>query len=135
MEYALLLGIVSAALVGMQLYAKRGVQAGVKMMTDAALSPHPNDLNGELAQRDGIAYESGERRNRATTLVGTVLKRGSRVHTGATQRTTTQEALGGGVTRIMVTDTTTTTGALDQVDPTMLSHTATHSEVIVSDPR
>ena len=74
-EYALLLALVSAALLGMQLYAKRGVQAGVKMMTDGVLSPYANDTNGELAQRAGIAYESGERRNRATTLVGNVLKR------------------------------------------------------------
>ncbi|MBI3319016.1 MAG: hypothetical protein HYZ89_00285 [Candidatus Omnitrophica bacterium] len=33
-EYAILIGVVTAAIVGMQAYAKRGLQAGIKLMAD-----------------------------------------------------------------------------------------------------
>ncbi len=47
-EYAVVLTVVVAALVGMQLYAKRGIQAGIKTATDR-MSPFPSDPQGELA--------------------------------------------------------------------------------------
>ena len=33
-EYVILLGVVAAAVVGMQFYAKRGIQAGIKVAAD-----------------------------------------------------------------------------------------------------
>ena len=51
-EYAILFAVVAAALLGMQLYAKRSLQGGIKMAVDR-MSPHPGDVNGEQAQADG----------------------------------------------------------------------------------
>ncbi len=53
LEYTIVLGVITAAILAMQLYAKRGIQAGVKVMADQI---------GD--QADGIRYESGERQNK-----------------------------------------------------------------------
>ena len=57
-EYALLLAIVMAALAGIQVYARRGIQAGVKLTVDG-MSPYATDVDGKRAQADGIVQEAG----------------------------------------------------------------------------
>ena len=133
-EYSLMLSVAVAAILGMQLYAKRGVQGGVKAVADA-LSPHAGDVSGEQAQRDGIAYESGERHQQSVAIAGTILDRRSKVHSTSTQTINTQERAGIEVARTTVTDTAATVGVLNQDDPTLPAGTSTHSEVVVSNPQ
>jgi len=109
-EYAILLGIVTAALLGMQLFAKRGLQAGIKNMADR-LSPQPGDTTGELAQRDGIRYESRDRQNKVVAS-GSVVSRQSRTHAVANQTATTASAVDGSAAAAITTDSTVTTGVL-----------------------
>lgn len=110
MEYALLLGIVTAAILGMQLFAKRGIQAGVKTMADR-LSPHASDPSGELAQRDGIRYESRDRTDKVVG-VGSVLSRRSQTRATADQTITTAVVADGSATTAVTTDATATRGIL-----------------------
>ena len=109
-EYSILLGVVTVVLLGMQLYAKRGIQAGFKMAADG-LSPHPNDPRGELAQRDGIRYESRDRQDKAVGS-GTVLERNSQNRAIADQTGTSSVATDGAVTTV-ANEKTTTKGTLD----------------------
>ena len=120
-EYAILLGIVAAAILGMQLYAKRGIQAGIKMAADQ-MSPHAKDADGAKAQADGMRYESGERTT-AVVAAGTVLDRQSAARTQKTQTVGARTATGGAVERTIVTDRTDTFGALQ-------NGAALHAEVI-----
>lgn len=114
-EYALLFGIITAALLGMQIYAKRGVQVGIKAMADR-LSPYANDPDGELAQRDGIRYESRDRQDKVVAS-GAVLDRTSRARTVTDQETKADVALGGGTQTTIVTDTTQISGELAEIGP------------------
>lgn len=116
MEYAILFGIVTAALLGMQLYSKRGIQAGIKTMADR-LSPHASDPDGELAQRDGIRYESRDRQDKVVASAGAVLDRTSRTRTVADQETKADVALNGSVQTTIVNDTTQTRGDLTEIGP------------------
>jgi Flp pilus assembly pilin Flp len=109
-EYAILIGIVTAAILGMQIYAKRGVQAGVKMMADR-MSPAVNDPQGERAQLEGMRYESGDRRT-SVVSEGAVLIREAQTRTRVRQDTQVATTAGGGVTRTIRADETTTTGDL-----------------------
>lgn len=144
-EYALLLGLVVAVMLGMQVYAKRGLQASVKMAADG-LSPYgavdwqgaSDRQAGELAQMAGMQFEAGERRNRALTLRGQTLVRESATRTVAghpgAERTTRTFRNPGGEWREIVDeaanpDRTITTGALDQRGPGVSSY----SEVVISD--
>ena len=99
-EYAVLIAMVIAALTGMQIYAKRGIQAGVKAAADQI---------GD--QQTGMKYESGERRNQAIAA-GTVLDRRSSTTAESTQTNRLEQARGGGVTRT-IAEQTSTAGALD----------------------
>ena len=114
-EYAILFGIIMAALLGMQVYAKRGLQAGIKAMADR-LSPHANDPDGELAQREGIRYESRDRQDKVVAS-GTVLDRKSKVRTVTDQETKTDVVLGGSTQTTIVTDTTQISGELAEIGP------------------
>ena len=83
MEYALIIGVVAAAVLAMSAYAKRGIQSGIKTATDA-ISPSrwldPNaDPNGEIAQLNGIREESGDRQQNG--LIGEVVVRESETMT------------------------------------------------------
>jgi len=126
-EYAILIGIVTAAIVGMQVYAKRGIQAGIKLAADQVGN-----------QLDGIRYESRERREKVTASRGDVLVMES------ASRSTTEPNPGQGVTdpekvttirqmadgtqvRAITNDRTRSIGALP---PTRGSNAAFYSEVI-----
>ena len=109
-EYAVLISLVVAALMAMQLYAKRGLQAAVKTAADR-MSPFASDPDGVQAQVAGVRYESGDRRNRAIAA-GTVLENRSKTTTVATKTVQDKETLGGGRERVVQDDQTTTSGAL-----------------------
>lgn len=118
-EYAILIGVVVAALLGMQVYAKRGLQAGIKATADRLspfLSEPGGDPGGRRAQREGMRYEAGERQNRAIAAPGDVLVRESKTVT-ISSRTVEDKATtpGGGRTRKIepaTPETTSTSGAL-----------------------
>lgn len=117
-EYALLLTVVVAALVGMQLYAKRGIQAGVKTATDR-MSPFPNDPQGELAQLAGMNQEAGQREDEALSpfdLSGRLLNKRSRSRAISGQFTT-MNVVEGGATTTTFSEATTKSGALSDVGP------------------
>lgn len=64
-EYAILLATVTAAFLVMQVYAKRGIQGAIKTGADALSPFRANedagfDTTGELAQADGMRFESGD---------------------------------------------------------------------------
>ena len=111
-EYAIVLGLIVAAVLGMQVYAKRGIQAGLKGAADQ-LSPFgvANDRTGEKAQLEGMRYESGERRNRDVIAAGTVLERRAAVK-ASVERTVVEREAGGSRTRTIQQDTSSTSGAL-----------------------
>ena len=130
-EYALLLTVIAAALLGMQLYAKRGIQAGIKTATDR-MSPFPNDPQGELAQLAGMNQEAGQRQDEALSnfdLGGRLLDRrsGSRA---LTSQSTSVNVLEGAATETTMAETTTKSGALTDVGPGVSS-----ASVVVLDVR
>ena len=115
------MGVVIGAMLAIQLYAKRGIQAGIKMAADDLspfrLTADPGnatnaDPEGEQTQLEGIRYESGERANRATAIPGKVLVRESAVATASSQRRRELGLTGGAQSRTVAEDATTTTGAL-----------------------
>jgi len=112
-EYAVLLGVAAAVIFGMQVYAKRSLQAGLKTAADG-LSPlgAEGDPDGKKAQRLGAWYESGERRNRSVAAAGMVLDRASAGETQATKTIVETQNADGGRTRQVTQDQTITTGAL-----------------------
>lgn len=124
-EYSLLIAIVIAAIVGMQIYAKRSIQAGIKRMAD------------QIGDQDrGIAYEAGERRNR-TTASGKVLQRQSRVTSAADRNLVTEQVPGGGVIRTVNKDSMTTTGTLQGLvdeNGEPIANVASYSEVTAEGP-
>ncbi len=77
-EYAILLGTVSVAMLSMNLFLKRGIQAAVKNAADG-LSPYSNDAakgndaTGDWAQIAGLKQETGDPLKKATSL-GRVLE-------------------------------------------------------------
>lgn len=103
-EYALLLAVATMAIVGMQLYAKRAIQAAVKTGADR-LSPYAEegdagyDANGELAQAHGMRLETGDQTHKFR-LLGRVLANTSSVLTEQEPSTaTTSQTETGEVTR------------------------------------
>jgi Flp pilus assembly pilin Flp len=109
-EYALLLGIVAAAVVGIHYYAKRGIQAGVKFATDSLV---PGGVaNAEPSQLAGMQYESGDRTDKSLAE-GTVIDRRSAMRSIADKSLQHQIDTGGRVTRTILRDQTDAAGALD----------------------
>lgn len=115
-EHAILLGVITAALVGIQLYAKRGLQAGIKSAADQ-LSPFriggnpAGDPDGERAQAAGMISETGERRNRATAIRSDYREAAVMTDTELTQRVTQQATASGHVaTTTRTTETSQTSG-------------------------
>jgi Flp pilus assembly pilin Flp len=107
-EYAIAVGLIVAAILGMQVYAKRGIQAGVKGAADQ-LSPFADDPTGEKAQLEGMRYESGERRNRATAAPGGIDEKYSTVTTRVDRTVNEQDGLGGSRRR-QILDRTSASG-------------------------
>ena len=115
-EYAILIGIIITALLGMQAYAKRGIQSVVREAADE-MSPFRNDAvgdpNGERAQVAGMEYEAGGRPDQVQTAKpGNILARESAVATDSAQTMVQHPVQGGGHVTQVVSDTTTTGGAL-----------------------
>ncbi|MBI2495485.1 MAG: hypothetical protein HYY90_05030 [Candidatus Omnitrophica bacterium] len=134
-EYTILIGIITAALLGMQTYTKRSLQAGIKAMADR-LSPYPNDPRGERAQRAGIRYESRDRQDRVVAA-GTVLERQSKTRAVSRQMTNTRLLLDGRTRTTTLTDTTRTEGALDPNlgGRTLGPNVSDYSEVVGATPK
>lgn len=107
-EYALLLGVITAAMVGMLLYTKRGIQAGVKSAADRLASGA-----AEQSQQAGMQYESGDRTNKAVAE-GSVLERRSATQTSATRNLQYDIGAGGSFTKTILQDQTNSRGALDE---------------------
>ena len=129
-EYAILFAVIAAALLGMQLYAKRSLQGGIKMAVDR-MSPHPGDANGEQAQADGIRFESRDRQDKVIASVGSVLARDSST-TAVSNQTLASAALpDGSVGTTVTTDTMNITGSLAAIGPNVSDHTA----VVLRDSR
>jgi Flp pilus assembly pilin Flp len=100
LEYAILVGIVMAAILGMQIYAKRGIQAGIKTAAD--------QLGDQLK---GMQYESGDRQ-RSVIAAGDALTRESAVTTASDRRIRTRATAGGGRQMDVIRDTSANAGAL-----------------------
>ena len=70
-EYAILIGVVAAAILAMSTYARRGIQSGIRATTDVAFNTAVNidpldpdddaDPEGEKTQKQGMEHEVGER--------------------------------------------------------------------------
>ena len=131
-EYAVLIGVITAAMLGIQLYAKRSIQAGVKVAADQMSpcvgDPCRPDPTGETAQAYGMNYETGDRTQRAFA-VGFVLANESAMQTRQAHATTSATSEGGSVTRTIGPgqDTVDTTGVLPGYGP----GAAQHSEVVI----
>ena len=110
LEYAILVGLAIAAVAGMQVYARRGIQAGIKGATDR-LSPFADDPDGAKAQVEGVRYESGERRNRDVIAAGTTLARKSAINT-VVNRTVQDDEADGSRTHTIRQDEVSSSGAL-----------------------
>lgn len=101
-EYVLILGVFAAAVLGIQLYVKRGLQAAVKTASD--------QLGDQLT---GIRYESGDPRlNRQLAVEGRTIRRNSAVTTTAETETELRTTTGGGRTTTVLKDETTTEGSV-----------------------
>lgn len=111
LEYAVLVSLAIAAIVGMQVYAKRGLQAGIKKAADQ-MSPFADDAQGEKAQAEGMRYESGERRNRVAAAPGDVLEQQAKVKNTVDRTVQEREESDGSYTRTIQQDVATTSGEL-----------------------
>ena len=80
----MLLGLIAAVILGMQVYAKRGLEAAVKVGADQIGN-----------QVDGMKYESGDRQNKVFAA-GVVLKRETATRNESDAATNTKVLLGGG---------------------------------------
>ena len=125
-EYAVLLATLTAAIIGMQIYARRGMQMAVKVASDR-ISPFANDADGKQAQVAGIRYEAGDRRQ-SVIAAGTTIENISEVATQVNKITHVEDKLGGVHVTTAVGDVTTTTGRLDPATG-LASRSAVVSEV------
>ena len=107
LEYLLIFAVVSAAILGMQVYAKRGVQAIVKTAADQ-MSPVTDDADGRKAQVLGVRQESGDMQKGIDS--GSVLEKNSSMTSVATQRREIDGLADGGRKTRDEVDSTETTG-------------------------
>ena len=107
LEYLLLFAVISAAMLGMQVYAKRGIQAVVKTVVDE-MSPVPGDTSGKDAQALGMRQESGDRQKQISS--GSVLEKRSVITTVTNQTRTAEEKEGGRHITNVTRDETVATG-------------------------
>ena len=121
LEYAVMVGLVIAAVTGMSVYAKRGLQSAVKSAADdmspiRAQARANNILNadptGEETQLMGIQYESGDRRDSQNSLLGVTLIRDSARNTDQESNTTFCERGCGGAQYYTDNQVSATRGAL-----------------------
>ena len=95
-EYLLIFAVVAAAIMTMQVYAKRGIQGVVKTAADQ-MSPVAGDANGRAAQLLGIRQESGDTQQKIVS--GRVLEKSSEITTMTNQTRTMDDGVGGSHTR------------------------------------
>lgn len=122
LEYALILAVVAAAVLGMQVYGKRGIQGVLKAAADdlSSVLPPSEDpreqglLPEELAQLNGMRQEAGadarNRRGELEALPGTVVKRWSTFTTEEDITIRTGATAGGGFMTDNVAVSTVATG-------------------------
>jgi hypothetical protein len=106
-EYAIVIGLVIAAVVGMQVYVKRGIQAKVKDASDTKvdIAGIANNDDGDFGVNSGSGqYEPG--------YANTTDMRTERNSTD-----TTSVAVGGGVTRALGNEVITRNGQTDILAP------------------
>lgn len=126
-EYVLVVMVVSAAVMAMQTYAKRGIQASVKVAADR-LSPVPGDGSGEGAQLLGMRSDSGDRPSQRITTPGRVLARRSATRRDTQEEQVFKETPGVVIERTITRSVTTTTGTL--AVPGKGSGISNYSEVV-----
>ena len=106
-EYVLLFAVVAAAIAAMQIYAKRGLQAVLKVAADdlsrAAIDPiRGQNLTPEQGQVEGMRQEAGEsivpgpQGAQRRVTAGSVIARNSSITTTGQSQTKTGATLGGG---------------------------------------
>ena len=111
-EYGILMAVLVAALLAMQAYSKRSLQAGVKMIADTVSI---EGLSSDESQIAGMEYEAGERSSSATsssTTVGDTLSKRSRIRTVTTQQLNPRQSLGGAQDTTVNTDSAQHIGEL-----------------------
>ena len=91
-EYLLIFAVVAAAIMAMQVYAKRGIQGVVKTAADQ-MSPVERDADGKAAQLLGILQESGDRQQKIVS--GSALEKSSDIETFVHQDRMKEEKEGG----------------------------------------
>lgn len=126
-EYAVLIALLMAALVGTQTYLKRRVQGLVKAAADQ-MSPVSGDTDGSKAQALGMQYESGDRTSAVMTSPGDLLDRRSASSASSRTEVRTDTAPGGGVERTILDDQSHTVGALDGLGTSFSSRTVVSVE-------
>ena len=126
-EYVLVVMVVSAAVMAMQTYARRGIQASVKVAADR-LSPFPDDVRGEQAQLEGMRSDSGDTTDQTITTPGHVLARRSASRSDTEEEHVFKETPGVVIERTITRSVTTTTGTL--VVPGKGAGIASYSEVV-----
>lgn len=129
-EYVLVVMVVSAAVMAMSTYAKRGIQASVKVAADR-LSPCPDDAKGERAQLEGMRVESGDTCGQTTTTPGRVLVKREAVRRDTEEEHIVKETPGAAKEWTIIRGVTTTTGTLKV--PGKGAGIASYSEVVVDE--
>lgn len=98
-EYLLLFGVVAAAVMAMLVYAKRGVQAGLKASADQMTPFTVVGATPEQVQVAGMRQETGDTRDPGEpVVVGMAVARDSTTVTTQGSNINTQAAWGGGQT-------------------------------------
>ena len=113
MEYGILLAVVAAAVMGMQFYAKRGIQGVVKVAADQ-LSPvtDQNGLGlGREAQVAGMQYEAGDR-SHSVLATGDALEHKTETRSSVTRTIDKGSDVDGVATTGVVDDTMISRGNL-----------------------
>lgn len=110
MEYALMAATVAAAIVGMSLYARRGVQAAVRVAADQIGT-----------QKDGIRYESGDRRNKSSQLGQTLLRETGSAQTVRSQTDSQSDPAPGFARSTRSSELTETRGSIPNRAPNLVA--------------
>ena len=110
-EYLLIFAVVAAAILGMQVYARRGIQAAVKTAADR-MSPVAGDTSGQAAQLLGIRQESGDSRDAlGRPIIGATVASDSSMTTKQQSNTDLGATAGGGYVTTYNADGSTTQGS------------------------
>lgn len=111
----------------MQLYAKRGLQAGVKAAADA-ISPFPDDPTGMRAQVEGMRYEASDRRD-DRPAAGAILARESAVQGRSDRKIQLEDQTGGVHAMAIDQDVSSSSGAVPNRGAGVSSYSETVSEI------